>query len=243
MTSAASDRSIVEWLGGLAEPSETESFGAAHAATCPDLLDSEVYVTWARDSAFTAKMAQDYAEGDKDYNRAEFWDSVCRFLMRKAGRPIDDVPDPLTEAQYREYLERFAANLTGPEQTALRERSPEEYETWLDLQLKNVPMPSTQKPDINGFREGDRVILAEPFQGDTRHYDRYATGTLLVTDTSPAQIRVGRSTNLHEVLMDDGGLIGIDGAAFRKVGRRIGVIYSADGRTVGVKPFGHLWDS
>jgi hypothetical protein len=240
MTSSEPDWLLVEWLGQLAEPSKTESFSGRHAATCPNMLDLDLYAGWARASAFTAKMAQEYAEGDEDYNRAEFWDAVCRFLARKAGRPIDEVPDPLTEEQHREYLEALAADLTGPEQTAFRTQSPEAYGVWLDLQLKHIPMPSYQKPDINGFREGDRVILTKAFQGESRHYDMYATGTVLIINTSPAEIRLGRSMDLHEVLMDDRGLIGINGSDIAKIDRRISVIYADNGRSVGIRSFGEL---
>ncbi|GIF18031.1 hypothetical protein BJ973_009003 [Actinoplanes tereljensis] len=233
-------QAIVRWFGDLNEPAKREFFDGRHAAGCPDGLDSETYVDWARDAASTAKMAQDFADGGEDRNRAEFWDAVCRLLMRKAGRPVDGVPDPLTELRYQGYLEAVADDRSGVEQTALRARSEAEFEAWLEVQLLHVPMPSTQKPAIRGFREGDRVILRRPFAGESRHYQQSATGTAVITNTSPAQIRLGRSAGLIDVLMDDGGLIGIDTSDLAKVDRRASVVYAPDGQSVGLQQFGQL---
>jgi hypothetical protein len=160
--------------------------------------------------------------------------------MRKAGQPVDGVPDPLTESRYQEYLEAVADDCTGAEQAAFRARSEAEYEAWLEVQLSHVPMPSTQKPAIRGFREGDRVILRQPFTGENRHYQQFATGTAVITDTSPAQIRLGRTMGLMEVLMDDGGLIGIDTSHLAKVDRRASVVYAPDGQSLGLQEFGQL---
>src|SRR4051812_15567246 len=109
MTDTRSDDQLVRWLTGLAEPAKNQCFNGAHVASCPTDLSADVYLRWGQDSAFTAKMAQEYADCDEDYNRAEFWDAVCRFLMRKAGRPIDAVPDPLLQHEYERYLHTIAA--------------------------------------------------------------------------------------------------------------------------------------
>ena len=240
MAGIPSDGPLIAWVSALAGPSKTERFGAAHAASCPVQEDPESYVRWAKDSAFTAKMAKEYEDGDEDRNRAEFWDSVCRFLMRKAGRSIPGLPDALSEEEYAQYVALLDGNLTGPEQTAMRERSPDEYEAWLDVQLKHVAMPSFQKPDINGLREGDRVILTQPFSGESLRYERLATGILIITSTAPAQIRLARTTHLVEVLMDDMGVIGVDQSMIRTVGVRVDVMFSADGTSVGIRHFGHI---
>jgi hypothetical protein len=121
-----------------------------------------------------------------------------------------------------------AASLSGEEQTAMRQRSAAEYDAWFKLQMTHVPMPGFQKPEINGFREGDVVMLVKPFQGETRHYDRFRTGTVFISNTSPSQMRLGRQLDLHYLLMDDGGLIGLDGSDITKIGRRMSVVYSAD---------------
>lgn len=234
------DQPVINWFSQLNEPSNREDFGARHAAGCPDGLSDETYVKWARDAAFTAQMAQEYADGDEDRNRAEFWDGVCRLLMRKAGRPLDGVPDPLPEQRYQEYLGAVADDRDGAAQAVIRARSEAEYDAWLEVQVTHVAMPSTQKPPIHGFREGDRVILREPFTGETRHYDRFASGTAVITDTSPAQVRLGNSTGLLQVLMDDGGLIGVDTSDLAKVDRRLSVVYAPDGRSLGIQEFGHL---
>jgi hypothetical protein len=83
------DSSLVSWIVDMAEDSKTQHFTMAHAERCPQLLSPEVYIRWANDAAFTAKMARQYVEGPVDINRAEFWHDVYRFLMGKAGRPVD----------------------------------------------------------------------------------------------------------------------------------------------------------
>jgi hypothetical protein len=144
-------------------------------------------------------------------------------------------PEPLAPAQVAEYERNLADNLTGQQQTALRERDPAAYQAWMDVQLRHVPMASEQKPDINGFREGDRVRLVQPFDGERCHFDAGRTGTLLITDTSPAQIRLAR-TGFYEVLVDgaDGCLIGVGDGSIERISGRAKVVY--DGEYVSVFP-------
>lgn len=70
----------------------------------------------------------------------------------------------------------------------MRERDPQAYRDWLQTQLRHVPMPSKQKPDINGFRESDGIRLVQPFKGETISYEPGRMGTFLITNTAPAQI-------------------------------------------------------
>ena len=106
----------------------------------------------------------------------------------------------------------------------------------INKQLRNVPMASVEKPDINGFREGDRVILTKAFQGDTLQYEMFSTGTILITNTGSAHIKVGREADLHEVLMDDRRIIMIAGSSLRIIpGVRMEVTYSEDGKSVSVQ--------
>ena len=106
----------------------------------------------------------------------------------------------------------------------------------LGLQLRNVPIPSEAKPDINGFREGDRVCLTRPFSGDGQHYAVGVTGTIFLPDTSPAHIRVGRMANLLYVLLDSGNPVQMSGDALQKIPGRFEVIYSDDRESVSVVP-------
>ncbi len=135
-------------------------------------------------------------------------------------------PEPLAPAEMAEYNRNLDDNLSGQAQTELRERDPAAFQAWLDVQLKHVPMPSEQKPDINGFREGDRVGLVRPFAGEECSFDVGRTGTLLVTDTSPAQIRLARD-GFYEVLVDgaDGRLIGVPEGSIEKISGRARVVY------------------
>jgi hypothetical protein len=143
-------------------------------------------------------------------------------------------PEKLTADQLDEYYRLLADNLSGDEQTAMREADPVAYEVWLDRQLMNVPMPSDQKPDINGLREGDHVRLVRAFKSDELRYDVGRTGVVLVIDTAPAQIRLARSSSLHQVyvLGPDGGLIGILRDALELIPGKYDVRY--DGDSVGV---------
>lgn len=111
-------------------------------------------------------------------------------------------PPPLTTEDLVEYERLLGEDLSGEEQTAMRERDPEAYTAWLDAQITNVPMPSRQKPAINEFREGDRVRLTQLFRGETVSYSAGRMGTFLITDTAPAQIRLARTLPLYELLMD-----------------------------------------
>jgi hypothetical protein len=117
----------------------------------------------------------------------------------------------LTAAELAAYEHLFTDRVSGEEQTAMRARDPEEYKAWLDTQLRHVPMPSYQKPEINGFHEGDRIRLTKPFQGERLSYEAGHTGTFLIINTAPAHIAVAREVPSYELLMDgpNPGLIGV----------------------------------
>ena len=120
-------------------------------------------------------------------------------------------PDSLTTEEMAAYEQRLAEDLSGEQQTAMQDRDSEAYKEWLETELRHVPMPSRQKPDINGFREGDRIRLTQPFKGETRSYEAGRKGVFLITNTAPAQIRLAREIPLYELFMDgpDSGLIGV----------------------------------
>jgi hypothetical protein len=146
--------------------------------------------------------------------------------LRTRGRDAVTRPEPLAPAEVAEYQRNLDDNLTGQQQAELRGRDPAAYEAWLNVQLKHVPMPSEQKPDINGFREGDRVRLVRPFAGEECSFDVGRTGTLLITDTSPAQIRLARD-GFYEVFVDgaDGRLIGVTEGSIEKISGHARVAY------------------
>lgn len=143
--------------------------------------------------------------------------------------PVPGTVKSLDAAQMAEYLRVLADELTGAEQKAMRERDPQAYKTWLDTQIRHVPMPSDQKPDINGFREGDRVRLVKPFRGETVGYEPGRTGTFLITDTAPAQIRLARE-GFYEVAIDgpDGRFIGVTREDVEKIPGHVRVTYHDD---------------
>jgi hypothetical protein len=99
-----------------------------------------------------------------------------------------------------------------------------------DVGLGKVPMPSEQKPDIDGFHEGDRVRLIKPFKGETVRYEPGRTGTFVITDTAPAQISLGRQEGLYTVLIDgpDWRLIGVSRGDIKKIPGRMRVSYYDD---------------
>ncbi|HEU5157679.1 MAG TPA: hypothetical protein VFU43_11850 [Streptosporangiaceae bacterium] len=139
-------------------------------------------------------------------------------------------PSRLDYDQMAEYERLLSENLTGAEQAAMRERDPEAYEAWSDAQMKHVPMPFWQKPDINGLREGDCVRLTRSFRGERLSFDAGRTGVVLISDTSPGQIRVARETGLCEVVIEgpDGGLIGVLRDDIEKITGRRRVSYNGD---------------
>jgi hypothetical protein len=128
------------------------------------------------------------------------------------------------------YEQLLNEDLSGEEQTAMRERDPEKYKGWLDTQLMNIPMPSHQKPEINGFHEGDRVRLTQPFKGEKLSYEAGRTGTLLIINTAPAHIKVARTVPSYEILMDgpNPGLIGV-GDEIERIPGQFQVTYSGGG--------------
>jgi hypothetical protein len=112
-------------------------------------------------------------------------------------------PDTLTARELAAYEKRLAEKLSEQEQTAMQERDPMAYKEWLDAEQRHVPMPSRQKPAINGFREGDYVRLTQPFKGETVSYDAGHKGVFLISNTAPAHIRLVREVPpLYELLMD-----------------------------------------
>jgi hypothetical protein len=104
----------------------------------------------------------------------------------------------------------------------------------IEAELTSVPMTSAEKPDINGYREGERVRLVNAFAGESSRYEVGHEGTVLVTNTSPADVGLCRDGDLHEILMDDGGIIMTRGRNLEKIPGHAEVIYSADGERVHV---------
>jgi hypothetical protein len=144
--------------------------------------------------------------------------------------------EPLDATRMSEYQSRIASDLTGEEQNKLGQ---EELAAYLDIQLSDIPMPSWQKPDINGFREGDRVRLVEDFDGEEVCYKAGTTGTILITMTAPAQIRLSRDIDLHNVFMDDyvpdHPRIGIIGRQIERIPGHAEVSYSDGGTRVSIE--------
>jgi hypothetical protein len=68
------------------------------------------------------------------------------------------------------------------------------------------------------------------------HYEAGREGTILVTNTSPADVRVLREGDLHEVYVDNGGLILVSGRNIKRIDGRASVVYSSDGEHVHVVP-------
>ena len=137
-------------------------------------------------------------------------------------------PDPVQRMMLLNFAEdalRFTSDQFGPR--------PAEWDK-LEADLRNVPMPSARKPDINGFREGQRVRLRTEYHGSEVRYQAGHEGTVLITDTSPAHIRLVRESDLHEVLMDEGKIIVIEGALLEKIKGRAQVVYSGGGAQVRV---------
>lgn len=130
--------------------------------------------------------------------------------------------DPAQLALYRQNLEY---QLSGPEQQTL---SPDELSAYLAAQCEPITMASWQKPDINGYREGDRVKLLEAFQGDSSAYEQGSTGTIVITNTSPSTIRMMRDGSLQEVLMS-GGLIMLPGSDLERIAGQATVSYFGNG--------------
>lgn len=104
----------------------------------------------------------------------------------------------------------------------------------IEARLTSVPMASAEKPDINGYREGERVRLVSAFVSEEQRYEAGHTGTILVTNTSPADVQVCRDGDLHEILMDGGVIIMATGANIEKIPGHAEVVYSADGQRVHV---------
>jgi len=135
----------------------------------------------------------------------------------------------LSPTEMAEYQRVLTDNLTGAEQKAMRERDPRAYRASLQTQLRHVPMPSEQKPDINGFREGDGIRLVQPFKGETISYEPGRTGTFLITNTAPAQIRLARE-GFYEIFIDgpDGRLIMVRNGDVERIPGHANVLYSDD---------------
>jgi hypothetical protein len=134
----------------------------------------------------------------------------------------------LDASQLAQYQRHLANNLSGTEQQAL---SRAEREAYLVIQGGHVPMASWQKPDINGYREGDRVKLTEEYHGETGVYAEGSIGTVLVTNTAPSSIRAARESHLLEILLDTNGMIILDfDSHFTRIEGQARVSYYDDGR-------------
>ncbi|WP_328322679.1 hypothetical protein OHA70_28185 [Kribbella sp. NBC_00382] len=154
--------------------------------------------------------------------------------LRPASRPTTTEPRPfeigteLDASRLAQYQRDLANNLSGTEQQAL---SPANRETYVAAQGSHVLMASWQKPDINGYREGDRVKLTEEYRGETGVYTEGSIGTVVITNTAPSSIRVARESHLLEVLMDTNGMIILDiDSNFTRIEGQVRVSYYDDGR-------------
>jgi hypothetical protein len=143
---------------------------------------------------------------------------------------VPGMVQPLNSAQKADYLRLLQHDLSGEEQSKL---NPDELKTYLDDQLRDVPMVSWQKPDINGIREGDRVRLIADFNGDEVSYQAGATGTILIVNTAPSHIRLDREMGLHYILMDrpksDHAIIMVNRVTIEVIQGHADVIISTDG--------------
>lgn len=152
------------------------------------------------------------------------WDLPC------SPPSVPGMVQPLNSAEKAEYLRLLRHDLTGEEQGKL---SPAELKIYVDDQLRDVPMASWQKPDINGLREGDRVRLIADFNGDEVSYQAGATGTILIVNTAPSHIRLDRRMGLHYILIDrpksDHAIIMVNRATIEVIPGRADVIISTDG--------------
>jgi len=139
-----------------------------------------------------------------------------------------------TQALKREVKSARAVPLAsiGPSGPVPTTRSAEQDA--IEAELTSVPMTSAEKPDINGYREGERVRLVNAFAGESSRYDIGHEGTVLVTNTSPADVGLCRDGDLHEILIDGGGIIMTAGRNLEKIPGHAEVIYSADGERVHV---------
>ena len=177
---------------------------------------------------------EEYPDGE---DRARCGTSLAGVLRRRFERTgqrddLDEAdsidPDPVQRMMLLNFAEdalRFQTTQFGPR--------PPEWDK-LEADLRNVPMPSAKKPDINGFREGQRVRLRMAFEGGGARYGVGEEGTVLITDTSPAHVRLCRESDQHEVLMDDGRLIVVGGGLLEKLKGRARVVYSGYGGQVQV---------
>ncbi len=144
--------------------------------------------------------------------------------------PVPGTAQPLDAAQMAEYQHLLESALTGEEQSKL---SSEELKVYIHVQLRDVPMASWQKPDINGLREGDRVRLVEDFNGDGVSYKAGNTGTIVIPSTGPSHILGERKMGLHYVVMDKPklgiGVIGVLRDQFERIPGHADVTITADG--------------
>jgi hypothetical protein len=142
--------------------------------------------------------------------------------------------DAGTQAIKREMKSAHALPLAGisPSVSVPTTRSTEEDA--IEAELTSVPMSSAEKPDINGYREGERVRLVNAFVGERGRYEVVHEGTVLDTNTSPADVRLCRDGDLHEILMDGGSIVMTAGRNLEKMPGHAEVVYSADGERVHV---------
>jgi hypothetical protein len=160
-------------------------------------------------------------------------------LFRATGATLDSETRTISnhegwkQALKREMKVAHALSLIRVDPSVTRSPASAEARA-IDAQLTSVPMTSAEKPDINGFREGQRVRLVKPFVGDDLRYDAGHEGTILVTNTGPADVSLCRQADLHEVFMDDRRLIMTSGKDLERIDGYAEVIYSADGERVDV---------
>ncbi|WP_405972912.1 hypothetical protein OG496_28405 [Streptomyces sp. NBC_00988] len=178
-----------------------------------------------------------------DSDRRQGWLQVSQYVRDLAAtldgenRTIDGVSsDAWKPALKSELKVAHAVPLVGVDAAHPVEPPKSAEDAALEAELTSVPMSSAEKPDINGWREEQRVRLVNAFDdGETTQYGIGREGTVLVPDTSPAHIRMCRDGDLHTVLMDNGGSIMTAGTNLERIPGRAEVVYSMDGERVRIE--------
>jgi YD repeat-containing protein len=191
----------------------------------PGVLEALAWLHWARYNALPQGV-----------DRNDLQAAVIFFAIIYMVYP-DGVPDQLRELLDSGHAPDVQDALGIPAQhpsSYVSDQYPSAVERYLAIvkEITPVSLPSEEKPDINGLREGDRVRLIKAFEGETSYYEVGKEGTVLVTKTSPADISVGRELDFHEVVIDGGGLIMVSGTDIQKIPGHAKVIYSDDGENV-----------
>jgi hypothetical protein len=207
-----------------------EEIGTTSAITQtarPGVLEALAWLHWARYNALPQGV-----------DRNDLQAAVIFFAIIYMVYP-DGVPDQLHEILDSGHAldVQDALGIPAPHPSSyVFDQYPSAVERYLAIikELTPVPGPSDGKPDINGLREGDRVQLIKAFNGETSSYDAGKEGTVLVTNTSPAHIKLERELDLHAVFIDGEGLIMVSGTDIQKIPGHAKVIYSEDGESVQV---------